>query len=181
MGAAITDYVGQRVEVRFTHDALDGESDPNQRVVVGKVENANAIGFVFKPAGSSKSRLYQVDHIETIQMAPEAEPVLKARRLDPANLKNVKRHLVDRHGYTLTDINEMTPERALEFHDSMDHTEQDLSHFHAEAKPKAGQAEQPAPGQNETEPESAEESPAPEATPKAGDQEFLFSDDEPDF
>lgn len=167
MGAAITEYVGKRVDITFSPEAFDGETDPVTQVT-GKVENANEIGFVFKPAGSSKSRLYQVEHIETIAMAPEAEPVLRARRLDPATLKGVKRHLVDRHGYTLEDINAMSPERGLDFHDD-EVNHEGLGHFHAEPKAKQDDAAEAAPV---AEPAVAQED----------DQEFVFEDDsEPGF
>lgn len=173
MAPAITEYVGQRVEITFNPDALEDENDPVTQII-GKVENANAVGFVFKPAGSSKSRLYQAGDVEDIRMAPEAEPVLRARRLDPANLKNVKRHLVDRHAYGLDDINAMSPEDALEFHDnSIDHDP--LGHFHALPKPKAEKAAE------KVEAPDAEELQGSDAN---GDVGVVFSDDEedePDF
>ena len=146
MATSAIEYVGERVEITFAEGELEG-GDSN--VVVGKIENANALGFVFKPAGSSKSRLYETGAVEDIRIAPEAEPVLKARRLDFVTLKTVKRHLVDRHGYSLADINEMSPERALEFHDDLDHEAQDLSHYHD--LPKSQKNEVAAEAQHATE------------------------------
>lgn len=181
MAPAITEYVGQRVEIVFRPEALEGEVDPVTQVT-GKVENANPYGFVFKPAGSSKSRLYQADAIEDIRLAPEAEPVLKARRLDPVSLKNVKRHLVDRHGYELTAINEMSPEGALEFHeDDIDHAP--LGHFHALPKTKEEKEAEKAAATTKADEQPAAQAPAPEASAEDGEQEFVFEDDsdEPDF
>ena len=59
---------------------------------------------------------------------------IRDSRLNIVELGTVKRHLVDRHGYALADINAMAPEQALEFHDSIDHSP--LSHFHADPPAK---------------------------------------------
>lgn len=176
MAATITEYVGKRVEVTFAEGV---QEDSDNAKITGKVENANAVGFVFKPAGSSKSRLYQTSDVAEIRMAPEAEPVLRSRRLDPIALKNVKRHLVDRHGYTLTDINDMSPEAALDFHEGLGHD--DLGHYHdlskAQKEEVAEVTEAPAPA------DQAGAEPVDEAEQGDGEQEFVFADDseDPDF
>lgn len=132
--ADVQEYIGKRVELTLTDD---GE----QVDLLGTVESANSLGFVFKPFGSPKVSLYETSQIVTINLAAEKEPELKARRLDPVVLTGVKRHLVDRHGYPLADINAMSAEDAFEFHNTqVDHGP--LSHFHA---PKPEKKEQPAP------------------------------------
>lgn len=132
--ADVQEYIGKRVELVLNDD---GE----QVDLTGTVESANSLGFVFKPFGSPKIALYEVAQIESIRLAPEKEPELKARRLDPVTLTGVKRHLVDRHGYPLADINAMSAEDALEFHnEQVDHDP--LSHFHAVKPEKKEQVEQ---------------------------------------
>lgn len=136
--ADVQEYIGKRVELVLNDDGEQVE-------LTGTVESANSLGFVFKPFGSPKIALYEVAQIEDIKLAPEKEPELKARRLDPVSLTGVKRHLVDRHGYPLADINGMSAEDALEFHNSsVDH--EPLSHFHAprpekKADPNQGELE----------------------------------------
>lgn len=121
----LTDYVDKRVEL-----TTSGSEEP----VVGTVVSAAAEAIAFKEKGKSSLTLINASDIETIHIAPEAEAEMKARRLNIVNLDSVKRHLVDRHGYALADINAMSPERALSFHEEIDHSP--LSHFHADPPPK---------------------------------------------
>lgn len=128
----LTDYAEKRVELTTV------ESD---EPVIGTVASAMPQAIAFKEKGKSNLTLINKDQIASIHIAPEAEAEMKARRLNIVNLDNVKRHLVDRHGYALADINKMTPEQALNFHDTIDHSP--LSHYHADppAKKEDGDAE----------------------------------------
>lgn len=121
--ADVQEYIGKKVDLILNDDGEQAE-------LTGTIESANSLGFVFKPARSPKVALYEVAQIENISLAPEREPELKARRLDPVSLTGVKRHLVDRHGYPLEDINAMSAEDAFDFHNvQVDHGP--LSHYHA--------------------------------------------------
>ncbi|AUV60679.1 hypothetical protein HOS75_gp051 [Gordonia phage SteveFrench] len=117
----LTDYTDKRVEL-LTVGA--------EEAVIGTVASASPKGIAFKEKGRSSLTLVPGDQIADIRIATEAEPEMKARRLNIVNLDSVKRHLVDRHGYALADINAMPPEQALSFHDGIDHAP--LSHFHAD-------------------------------------------------
>lgn len=126
--ANVMDYIGKRVDLE-----LNDEGEVHN--LTGTIESANSLGFVFKPFGSPKVALYETSQIEGLSLAEQKEPVLKARRLNPVDMGNVKRHLVDRHGYPLEDINEMKADEALRFHEEdVDHSP--LSHYHAEAPAK---------------------------------------------
>lgn len=139
--ANVLDYIGKRVDLE-----LNDEGEVLN--LTGTIESANSIGFVFKPFGSPKVALYETAQVEGISLAEQKEPVLKARRLNPVDMGNVKRHLVDRHGYPLADINEMKADDALKFHnEDVDHGP--LSHYHAEAPAKGNKAEQADPNQEE--------------------------------
>ncbi|ANA85941.1 hypothetical protein SEA_GOURDTHYMES_78 [Gordonia phage GourdThymes] len=118
---ALADYADKRVEL-LTVGA--------EEAVIGTVASASPQAIAFKEKGRSSLTLVPAEQIADIRIAPEAEVDMKARRLNLVNLDSVKRHLVDRHGYALADINAMAPEQALGFHDSIDHTP--LSHFHAD-------------------------------------------------
>lgn len=135
--ADVQEYIGKRVELTL-------DDDGEQLELLGTVESANSMGFVFKPFGSPKISLYETAQVLEINPAPEKEPVLKSRRLDPVAKENVKRHLVDRHGYPLDSINEMSADEAFTFHaEQVDHGP--LSHYHAvrpvkaEADPNQGE------------------------------------------
>ncbi|UTN91234.1 hypothetical protein SEA_POKYPUPPY_75 [Gordonia phage PokyPuppy] len=121
----LTDYADKRVELLITGA---------EEAVIGTVASASAEAIAFKEKGRSALTLVPASNIEDIRIAPEAEADMKARRLNIVNLDSVKRHLVDRHGYALADINKMAPEHALSFHDGIDHTP--LSHFHADPPTK---------------------------------------------
>ncbi|ANA85846.1 hypothetical protein PBI_WOES_75 [Gordonia phage Woes] len=122
---ALTDYAEKRVELKTT------ESD---EYVVGTVASASPEAIAFKEKGRASLTLITKANIADIRIALETEPEMKARRLNLVNLDTVKRHLVDRHGYALADINQMSPENALAFHDEIDHAP--LSHFHADPPSK---------------------------------------------
>ena len=121
----LTDYVDKRVELKTI---------TAEEAVVGTVSSAMPKAIAFKEKGKSSLVLIDATDIESIRMAPEAEAQMKPRRLNLAELDTVKRHLVDRHGYALADINAMSPEDAYSFHESIDHTP--LSHFHADPPAK---------------------------------------------
>ncbi|AKJ71868.1 hypothetical protein TIN4_71 [Tsukamurella phage TIN4] len=121
----LTDYDGKRVELKLVG---------SDEYVTGTVASSSPEMIAFKEKGKSHLGLVKHDEIEDIRVALEAEPEMKARRLNLVNLDTVKRHLVDRHGYSLADINSMTPEDALAFHDGLNH--EPLSHFHADPPAK---------------------------------------------
>lgn len=121
----ITDYVGKRVDI-----TLVGADEP----VHGIVASAGGDMLAFKEKGKSNLHLLKASDIADIRVSVEAEPEMKPRRLNHVALDTVKRHLADRHGYRLADVNAMTPEAALEFHEGLDHDP--LSHFHSDPPAK---------------------------------------------
>lgn len=122
----LTQYADKKVNIKL-HD--EDETFP------AMVESATAVALIFRRKGKSAVEMKTAEEVETIELQPEAERELKARRLDPVTLDNVKRHLVDRHGYSLASINALSSEAAYNFHESeVDHSE--LGHYHAEAPAK---------------------------------------------
>ena len=135
----LTDYVDKRVSL-----LVAGSDEP----VIGTVASAGPGAIAFKEKGKSALALVPSDQIVEIHIALEAEPDMKARRLNLVTLDSVRRHLVDRHGYALADINGMAPEKALAFHDEIDHSP--LSHYHADP-PKKGAASEGTEGAEDNE------------------------------
>lgn len=128
----LSEYANRKVLVRFDSDEAELEK--------GTVTAATPLGIIFKPYGKSNADLVPAARIRHIELQPD-DSELKPRRVNPATLANVKRHLVDWHGYKLADVNAMTPEAALAFHEGtmegvekIDHSL--LGHYHAEAPSK---------------------------------------------
>lgn len=128
----LSQYDNRKVLVRFDSDEAELEK--------GTVTAATPLGIIFKPYGKSNADLIPATRIRHIELQPD-DTELKPRRVNPVTLSNVKRHLVDWHGYHLADVNAMTPEHALAFHEgtlegvpSPDHNL--LGHYHAEAPSK---------------------------------------------
>lgn len=125
----LTQYDGQKVLVQL--GSADAELEK------GTVVAATPQGIIFKPYGKSSADLKPSSEIFHIELQPVNDDI-KARRVNPVTVNTVKRHLAERHGYKLEDVNAMTPEAAFEFHENtIDHSV--LGHYHAEptAKSKA--------------------------------------------
>jgi hypothetical protein len=128
------------------------KADHNEEVE-GTVETVSALAILVKPKGRTNMEIVEVGEIEEISFAPEKAKELKTKRL--ANLKfgQARQHLLDRHGETVSTINEMTEEQAWEVHNGIDHIEEDLGHWHGEKDEKL-----PEPDEAEEADESDEDS-----------------------
>jgi len=124
------DYDGKRVLIKLVDFDEAFEAT---------VEAGSDMGYIIKPKGKGGVQLVKSDQVEKIELAPASETTLKPRRLNKVGLDTVKRHLVDRHGYKLSEINKLPTEDALTFHDSLEHD--DLSHFHADPPEKKEKGE----------------------------------------
>lgn len=98
----------------------------------GVVDLVNLPAIVIKPKGSTMVKLITIDQIDTdtIEIIPEKPRVIKAKRHDGVGRTNVRNHLLDRHGWGLAAVNNLTDEDAQEIHDKFDHS--DYGHFHAD-------------------------------------------------
>lgn len=121
-----SEYVGKKVIL--TRKLEDGSADE----VEGNVEVANATGVLVKPKGKVQLVLVDAADVIEVRLAPESSKKLKAKKLKTIALGQARSHLLERHGGTLTEVNEMTEEEALSFHESINHVEADLGHVHAE-------------------------------------------------
>ena len=99
------------------------------------VEEANEAAVILREKGKSKSELYLAGRVVSFyDVPPKPAAPLKARRAAPLELSKAKRHLVDFHGYKLTDINRLSDQEALDFHETIDHKELDMGHYHGVSK-----------------------------------------------
>jgi hypothetical protein len=127
----LTQYANKKVLVRL--DADDAELGK------GTVTAATVQGILFKPYGKASVDLIPASRVKHIELQPISDE-LTARRVNPVTVNTVKRHLVDRHGYKLADVNAMQAEAAFEFHENtIDHSV--LGHYHAEPPVKEEKAD----------------------------------------
>jgi hypothetical protein len=122
--ADYSEFEGKKVILTAT---VDGE----QVELEGTAETVNELAILFKPKGKAKLDIIEAENIVGVRYAPEKPKTLKAKSLLPIQYGQARQHLIDRHGYTLSDINAMTEEQAYNFHKELDHKASDLGHVHA--------------------------------------------------
>lgn len=116
----LAQFAGKNVNIVLTGEyaALSGE---------GKVEAASPVGVAYKPKGKGSVIVLPAD-IQEIEAAAVIKKITRKSML-PCTLENIRQHLVDRHGYGVSDIEAMTPEQALAWHDGeLNH--ENLGHDH---------------------------------------------------
>lgn len=136
--AQLADYTGKKVIVTVNL-AEPNEKGETAIEVEGKVESGNALGLLIKPKGRTNFELIDADKIEDVRLAPEADKKITASVLKDVELGQAKKHLLDRHGLTLTEVNGLDEEQAFSYHASLDHKALDLGHVHG-SKPSEERA-----------------------------------------
>lgn len=134
--ASFKEYEGKRVVL--TRNLADGTTAEEE----GTVDTISAIGLLFKKKGSSSLDLVQSDEIEGITLAPTKEVSIKAKTLKPVQLGGARNHLLERHAYTLKQVNGMTEEDAFRVHANIDHVAADLGHVHADKDDKKSEGDE---------------------------------------
>lgn len=128
-------FSGKQVIVHVITD--DGSVEEKE----GKFEEASEVGVAFKEKGKRDVDLLLPEQIEEVAAAPSKPKKLTQKKLKPATESTARQHLADRHGYDLSDLNEMSDEQAFSDHEDIDHT--NLGHKHEsdedEADDEAGE------------------------------------------
>lgn len=126
-------YVGKKVLVTVKGENGDAVE------VEGTVDVGNDLGLVIKPKGKTRLDIIEQDDIIEIKYVADAPKPLAAKTLKVVEFGQARNHLLERHGYTLTDINKMDEQAAFDFHASLDHVALNLGHVHGakEATPAA--------------------------------------------
>jgi hypothetical protein len=127
--ASLSTYEGKKVIVTVNL------KEPNEKgesaiEIEGTAQNANDLGILLKPKGKTNLELIEAADIEDVRYAPEPDKKLTAKSLKDVEYGQAKQHLLDRHGLTLTDINSLTEQAALDYHSGLDHKALDLGHVH---------------------------------------------------
>jgi hypothetical protein len=109
--------------------------DGTAQELEGTIVAGNALGVMFKPKGSSKTDIIEGSNIVEVRLAPAKPKKLTVKKLKPIAVGQVRQHLVDRHGYTIADIEKMGEAEAAKFHDELDHS--GLGHRHTDSAAKS--------------------------------------------
>lgn len=114
-------------------------SDGELVTLEGVVSAASEVGVAFKPKGKSGLDLIESDRIESAEALPEKPKVIKAKKLAPVTLDNVRQHLADKHSLNLEWLNSVSNEEAKNWHDGIDHKAEGstLGHYHEAVDDKA--------------------------------------------
>jgi hypothetical protein len=103
-------------------------TDDGAKEFEGKVEAASEYGMAFKEKGKRDSDLVEPKQIEEIALAPIKPKKLAQKKLKEVTETAARQHLLDRHGYERSVVNEMTDEQGFSEHADIDHD--DLGHKH---------------------------------------------------
>ena len=130
-----TQYVDKKVILTV---GTPGNDEPD-RNIEGTVQTANAVALLIKLKGKSQTEPIFTSQIVSIELAPDTNRELKQRYLKEVKVGEFRQHLVDRHGFTLSTVNDpdFTEEKAAAFHAEQHEgkLKDDLGHVHGE-RPK---------------------------------------------
>lgn len=98
--------------------------------IEGTVSVGNDLGLLIKPKGKTQLLLIEAAEIVEVKYVLDKPKDLKAKELKPVEFGSVRQHLLDRHGFSLADINSRDEAWAFEFHNEIDHKAADLGHVH---------------------------------------------------
>lgn len=116
-----SDFVDKKVTIE-----TDSVPEPRE----GTVTAGSDVGIVFRPKGLVRQELIEIKNIRLIEEIIAGPKPLRPRTTGRVNKGKHREHLVDRHGYKISEISHLSEDQAREFHDGIDHS--DLGHRHKE-------------------------------------------------
>jgi len=127
-------FAGKRVIVVHR---VDGKTDAEE--VEGTAEAANDQAILLKPKGKTQLQLIEAGNIEDVRFVEDKPKALARKTLKVVQFGQARNHLLERHAFTLSQVNEMSEQEALEKHEGIDHEASDLGHVHGDkdATPRA--------------------------------------------
>lgn len=118
-------YAGRKVVVVYK---VDGQTDAVEQEGVAEV--ANEGGILFKPKGKTQMILLEASNIEEVNFIEDKPKKLDRKTLKLVQFGNARSHLLERHGFRLGDVNDMSEQDAFDLHEGIDHDTEDLGHVH---------------------------------------------------
>lgn len=96
----------------------------------GTVEAVTETAIMFRPKGKTGATILEVAAIESIEFAETNDKKLSRRTLKVVKFGQARAHLLERHAWTVADVNGVTEKQAFEIHEGIDHEAADLGHTH---------------------------------------------------
>ena len=127
--APYEELTDKKVVVRY--NVPDGDEKVLTELEGTLMAVAPNIGIMVRPKGKQQGELIKLEDLaeeNPIEVAAASIRDLKPQSLKPVSVDDARKHLVERHGYKISEINPMSPTDAYSFHESLDHT--DLGHNH---------------------------------------------------
>lgn len=116
------------------------EGVTNAVEIEGTVQSGNALGILIKPKGKTNFELIPAAEIESVEFIMETAKNLDCKTLKVVEFGQARAHVLERHGWTLKQVNTISELDAYEKHAKLDHVASDLGHVHGE-KDKTDRAE----------------------------------------
>jgi hypothetical protein len=133
----LTKFDGKKVVIVHNLPEANAKGELAEEIE-GTALAANTMGVLLKPKGTTQAILIEIGNIEEINLAPEKPKKLVVRWLKDVEYGNARQHLVSSHGYQISKVEAMAEDAALEFHNTLDHS--DLAHRHGEKPAKASES-----------------------------------------
>lgn len=127
--AQLDEYKGKKVVVTVNL-AEPNEKGEGAVEYEGTIQAGNELGFLIKPKGQVQFKLLDRASIEDVRLVQDKSATIKRSKLQLVKVGQARRHLLERHGATLTQVNGLTEEQAMEHHNGIDHEASDLGHIH---------------------------------------------------
>jgi hypothetical protein len=96
---------------------------------------------MFKQKGKATAGLIDISDIERVDHAESGTKKLARKTLKMVKFGQARNHLLERHGYTLTQVNDLSEKEAFELHEAIDHEAQDLGHVHKDKADESDETE----------------------------------------
>lgn len=93
---------------------------------------ANDSGVLLKPKGKMQPILIASGQIDDLRHAEETVRKLGRKTLKIVEYGQARSHLLERHAYTVAQVNEMSEQEAYDIHEGIDHLAADLGHVHGD-------------------------------------------------
>lgn len=120
---------GKRVTIVYNLDEPDASGNLAVEVE-GIVMAAAEMGVMIRLRGMQVGEMIHADKVESIAPISGNNRDVVARILKPSTLDDVRAHLADRHGFTLSTVNSLTSLAGFTAHGGIDH--ENLGHKHSE-------------------------------------------------
>ena len=120
-------YEGKKVKLTRTEA---GKTDTVE--IEGTVQSGNALGVLIRPKGKTQFELIPAVEIEEINYVEDKAKDLTVKTLKVITFGQGRAHLLERHNYTLTDVNKLTELEGYDLHNLIDHVSENLGHIHGD-------------------------------------------------